>query len=478
MLKFHTASAFLLITCLVVRFSVISVFITNFVDNIDFFEGYKKNGQPREVSRNGETYWAQTYLDEHENEYTRITNEEIIHYRNGVVERIWKLKNGTIIDSVTVYNDGFAMYNQSWESLSESYAIRDINNLSKDVKELVDSHTQNVIYRGSLDDNGNRIGRGFEFDAATGKLKLEGVWECNKLKSITRIFEDDNKMIEFKSTTSNLELHEQIPIYVGGYKYNELHNTCSRDGKGFLINEDGVATMEGEWKNGIETERTVMKNGWYHVDEDPLNMPIDSEVIRVPAYKLKYTNFLDLSKYKKMKTLDIGEYNFCNTESFTISSTENLETVKIDDHSFYRNNKVDRMNRTFRIVDCTKLRSIYIGSCSFYYYSGGFELRGLPNLEILEVGKVGVDSGSFSYCNFVAKGTSLLTIDFLVDLPKLSKIVIGDHAFETEEIIELSGTEFDLCVSTDLPSLETLELGWVVFSGKLKSTHSKERRIL
>ena len=449
------------------RFSVISVFITNFVDNIDFFEGYKKNGQPRLVSRNGETYWAQTYLDEHENEYTRITNEEIIHYRNGVVERIWKLKNGTIIDSVTVYNDGFVMYNQSWESLSELYSIRNINNLSKDVKELVDSHTQNVIYRGSLDDNGNRIGRGFEFDAATGKLKLEGVWECNELKSITRIFEDDNKMIEFKSTTSNLELHEQIPIYVGGYKYNELHNTCSRDGKGFLINEDGVATMEGEWENGIETERTVMKNGWYHVDEDPLNMPIDSEVIRVPAYKLKYTNFLDLSKYKKMKTLDIGEYNFCNTESFTISSNENLETVKIGDFSFYRKNKVDRMNRAFRIVDCTKLRSIYIGSCSFYYYSGGFELKGLPNLEILEVGKVGVDSGSFSYCNFVAKGTSLLTIDFLVDLPKLNKIVIGDHAFETEEIIELSGTEFDLCVNTDLPSLETLELGWVVFSGKL-----------
>ena len=102
------------------------------------------------------------------------------------------------------------MYNQSWESLSELYSIRNINNLSKDVKELVDSHTQNVIYRGSLDDNGNRIGRGFEFDAATGKLKLEGMWEGNELKSITRIFEDDNKMIEFKSTTSNLELHERI----------------------------------------------------------------------------------------------------------------------------------------------------------------------------------------------------------------------------------------------------------------------------
>lgn len=315
-----------------------------------------------------------------------------------------------MIDSVTVYSDGFAMYNQSWESLSESYSIRDINNPSKDVKELVDSHTRNVIYRGSLDDNGNRIGRGFEFDAATGKLKLEGVWEANELKSIARIFEDNNRMIEFKSTTSNLELYEQTPIYVGGYKYNELHNTCSRDGKGFIINEDGVAIMEGRWKDGVEIKMTAMKNGWYHVEEDPLNMPLDSEVIRVPAYKLKFANLLDLNKYKKMKTLDIGEYNFCNTETFTISGNENLETVKIGDHSFYRNNKTDRMNRTFRIIDCTKLRSIYIGSCAFYYYSGGFELKGLPNLEILEVGKVGVDSGSFSYCNFVAKGNSLLTM--------------------------------------------------------------------
>ena len=103
----HNISSYSPKKCLVVRFSVISVFITNFVDNIDFFEGYKKNDQPRLVSRNGETYWVQTYLDEHENEYTRITDKEIIHYRNGVVERIWKLKNGTIIDSVTVYNDGF-----------------------------------------------------------------------------------------------------------------------------------------------------------------------------------------------------------------------------------------------------------------------------------------------------------------------------------------------------------------------------------
>ena len=325
-----------------------------------------------------------------------------------------------------------------------------------------------MIYRGSLDDKGNRIGRGFEFDAETGELKLEGIWMDNKLKTILRIFEENNNMIEFKSTTSNLELHERIPIYVGGYKYNELHNICSRDGTGFLINADGVATIRGTWKDGVETDIVVMKNGWYHVEEDPLNLPVDTQVIRVPAYKLKYVSFLDLSRYKKMRTLDIEEYNFSNVDKFAIWENENLETVKIGQYSFYHRNKSDGMNRTFSIIDCTRLRSIYIGPFSFFYYTGGFELKRLPNLEILEIGKVGVDSGNFSYCNFVAKGNSF-AIDLLVDLPKLRKIVIGDHAFETEEIIELSGTEFEVCVSTDLPSLEILELGWVVFSGKLNT---------
>ena len=76
-------------------------------------------------------------------------------------------------------------------------------------------------------------------------------------------------MIEFRSTVNNLKLSERIPIYVGEYQYNEFYNTCFRSGYGFIVNEDGVAISAGKWENGVETEVTTMKNGWYNVEENP-----------------------------------------------------------------------------------------------------------------------------------------------------------------------------------------------------------------
>lgn len=59
-------------------------------------------------------------------------------------------------------------------------------------------------------------------------------------------------------------------------------------------------------------------------------------------------------------------------------------------------------------------------------------------------------------------------MDLPIDLPKLKTITIGDHAFETGEVTELSGSKYGVSMNPDLPSLETLNLGQVVFSGKLK----------
>ena len=322
------------------------------------------------------------------------------------MKAVWKLKDGVEIGDFIVYNDGCAEYRESWDSLSESYSIRVLNDELGHIREVVDSVTQKVVYRGDLDEDGKRRGGGFEFDGNSDKPTLEGIWMDDKLKSIIRIFEG-NKMIEFMSSADNLEVSSRVPIYVGEYHYNKIHNTCCRNGNGFLINENGVAITEGKWKDGIEVETTVMRNGWYKLEEDSLNLPLDVKTIEVPAYKQKYVGFLDLNKYKKLKTIDIQEYNFCNTETFAISGSETLETVKIGDHCFYRENRTDRMNCTFTIDDCRALRSIYIGLRSFMNYSGGFELRELPELETLQIGKVGVCSDSFSYCNFVAKSNNL-----------------------------------------------------------------------
>ena len=63
-----------------------------------------------------------------------------------------------------------------------------------------------------------------------------------------------------------------------------------------------------------------------------------------------------------------------------------------------------------------------------------------------------------------------LSLEWWVDLPKLKTIILGNHAFETQECIELSGTYewMNECVVSywiDLPCLETICLGWTALSG-------------
>ena len=126
------------------------------------------------------------------------------------------------------------------------------------------------------------------------------------------------------------------------------------------------------------------------MEEDNLKYPIDSELIVIPAYKHKFDSYVDLSKYKEMH--------------FHLRSIDPLETVEIGNYSFYKDDRTNRMNRTFSIVDCSHLRSIQIGSFSFQYYSGAFALSRLPSLELIQIGLKEQDSYCFWYSNFIVKG--------------------------------------------------------------------------
>ena len=358
------------------------------------------------TKRNGEDLLIQYYQGEHKDEYTLISEQEVRHYQNGVLKGLWEVRNGEIIGTFKIFDNGCVQYCQDWNTLKEGCWIRTVNKKLGCMKEIVDSKTQKVIYRGGIGDNGKRKGRGIEFDSKSGNIQMEGIWLDDELKRIIRLFDGD-KMTEFKNTGDNTDVSSRIPIYVGEYSYNETHNTCFRNGRGFQIGDDGIAESEGKWENGIEVEKTLLTKGWYKVEEDNLKYPIDSESIVIPAYKHKFDSYVDLSKYKEMKTISIEEHNFWNTDHFHLRSIDSLETVEIGNYSFYKDDRTNRMNRTFSIVDCSHLRSIQIGSFSFQYYSGAFALSRLPSLELIQIGLKEQDSYCFWYSNFIVKGKAL-----------------------------------------------------------------------
>ena len=339
-------------------------------------------------------------------EYTLIGEQEIRHFKNGLLRAVWKLENGNLSGEYELYNNGCVLYHQASCKANSNIIIRKINKSSGQIRELVDCNTQRVIYRGAIDSEGKRTGQGIEFDVESGEKRLEGIWFHDELLRIIHVFYG-KQMIELRKNRKNTDLIFQVPIYVGEYYYNETTNTCYRHGIGYLLSSDGSAYKKGEWENGIEKSTTTLINGWYKVEEDCLKYSLNIEDIVVPDYKFEYEHYLNFNKYKSVKTINIKGNNFSNADHFILNDLETLETVEIDHDCFYRDDRRDRMNRTFSILNCNHLRSLKIGAFSFFYFSGGFELTGLPSLELIQIGEKDEDSFSFSRCNFVIRGMLL-----------------------------------------------------------------------
>ena len=345
----------------------------------------------------------QYFKGEHKNEYLLQSGRDIRHYRHGLLQGLWMISDQDIIGNFERFDDGCAVYRQEWKQLTEKNWVRTVNERKSCIQEIVEARTKRVIYRGGLDENGNPHGRGIEFDGSLEKPKREGLWEGGKLNRIIRLFKG-KIMTEFCNTDDNSKVSSRVPIYYGEYQYDEVHNSFIRHGNGSLINVKGIADRKGRWKNGIQTEFRQLIDGWYEVMENPLKYQLDTKAIIVNSGAFEKGNFLDLSQYKKVVTIEIGNRNFENVNHFEISGIDTLQTLSIGDYSFYKNDREDRFLRTCSIVDCKNLRSIKIGVHCFHYYSSRFELVQLPSLEHLEIGDLDEDSACFSYCNLEIRG--------------------------------------------------------------------------
>ena len=132
-------------------------------------------------------------------------------------------------------------------------------------------------------------------------------------------------------------------------------------------------------------------------------------------------NGVKLFKLYELNTIEsivIGDNSFSNVNLFKIDGLNHLKSIKIGMKSFtqqkdnWKSISTDS-SRSFHILNCIELKSIEIGRYSFSGYSGSFELKNLPKLELIKIGSIETDysesnnkgwSSNFAASSFEIKG--------------------------------------------------------------------------
>ena len=124
---------------------------------------------------------------------------------------------------------------------------------------------------------------------------------------------------------------------------------------------------------------------------------------------------LDLSAFKLLQSITIGNENMYSVNSLVIDYMLQLKSFRIGGNSFtkHKNKYGKDNNRSFQISDCTKLELIEIGQYSFSDYSGKFELRNNPSLKSIKIGIISKESANFYYGSFVIRGICIMKNKYL-----------------------------------------------------------------
>ena len=127
-----------------------------------------------------------------------------------------------------------------------------------------------------------------------------------------------------------------------------------------------------------------------------LNMPWYVTSLAVTGNTCNDNNLyvVDLSPFKLLRSVVIGNSCFKYVVVFSIEGLNWLESVSIGDRSFTESCSSGSSfeGSHFHIVNCPRLKSLSIGSCSFSRYNG-FELAQLPQLQTISIGGNGVCFG-------------------------------------------------------------------------------------
>ena len=396
-------------------------------------DGYITLGTPKMFKDdNGMEYSIQYYQKKHKNEYV-ITNKlgDCYLYKNGLLKMIWKEdRSGEFVS----FDKGRISFIQKFDNLLNGDEwIRLVNDKRGELMEIWKG--DKVVYFGEYNDLYEREGIGRVFNEESGAIEYEGIFKNNELLVKLKIFEGD-EMMELVDNGNNVDVCNEIPIYVGGYVIDEKDGLVKRNGLGYLIDENRrIAIRECIYELGVELSGIDLVDGWYHKSQNHSiqipNYPISHMTVRIRnsdklnEMNMNVTNLvissnscnelksLNLNEYRYLKSIEIGNDCFENVDTFNIDGLNELKSLKIGINSFtkYKNGSGNNSSRSFHILNCAELESIEIGSYSFVDYGGGFELKNLPKLSTIKIGEIDDDSYNFDYCSFVIKGIIDMNID-------------------------------------------------------------------
>ena len=389
-------------------------------------------GHPEILTRNGIKYTAQRYQGDHKNEFLlRSKKGDVLLYENNVLKQRWKeTKKGVKSEEFIAYKNGRVDFRQRFQDIFEQQDYYRITNHKKGpYMDIWSMNTNRLIYHGEYNERYQRAGWGIEYDEESGDIVVEGVWNDGFMIEIIRLFKGDTMTELKRNGSASLDPTKRIPIYVGGFRYDEDNETFVREGIGCLIDEKtGIATRECEWKDGEEVSGINLNDGWYGLQGryKPRLLPDIKQTVMETRdlydLNLQVTNLtissnccndmgiLDLNQFKRLRSINIGNNCFESVQTFQIDGLNQLKTIIIGIESFtcekqagWNYIKANNKSKSFHILNCESLESIEIGEFSFSDFAGDFELKNLPKLRSIQIGKIRSKSCNFYNSSFVIR---------------------------------------------------------------------------
>ena len=230
-------------------------------------DGYGTLGHPEILVKGGVRYAVQRFQGKHRNEFLLRSETGCVYlYENNVLKQEWKEdRNGNKSEEFIRYKNGRTHFSQRFlDILQQITSKRTVSHKRGLRMEFWSAKTGHLLFHGEYNERRMKEGWGIEYDEESGNAVLEGIWNKGKLIEVIRCFSGDT-MTELKRNGSDsLDPVKRIPIYVGGFRYDEDNETFIREGKGCLIDEkSGLATRECEWKDGKEVSGVDLIDGWY-----------------------------------------------------------------------------------------------------------------------------------------------------------------------------------------------------------------------